>query len=127
MSILTRWGAIEQNTFCMAAIVKSDMAATKIIFTHPYFPSPTQLLAYHLLLRSYIVLFERNCQKQILNGVYFEKQIWDQKRFAFKWKHWFLVSRRSELSKNVFGYNSPQNVNERFFPDIANLTAGMAN
>ena len=33
-----------------------------------------------------------------------------------------LVSGRSELSKNVFGYNSPQNWKERFFPDIANLT-----
>ena len=58
MSILLRWGAIEQNTFYMAAILKSEMAATKIIFTHPYFPSPTQLLAYHFLSRSYIALFE---------------------------------------------------------------------
>ena len=33
-----------------------------------------------------------------------------------------LVSGRSELSKNVFGYNSPQNWKELFFPDIANLT-----
>ena len=108
--------------FAMAAILKSEMVATKLIFTHPYFPSPTQLLAYPLSSRSYIALFERNCQKQILNGVHFGNQIWDQKRSPFKWKHWFLVSRRSELSKNVFGYNSPQNVNERFFPDIANLT-----
>ena len=102
MSILPRWGAIEQNTFCMAAILKSEMAATKIIFTHPYFSSPTQLLAYPLLSRLYIALFERYYQKQILNGVHFKNQIWDQKRFPFKWKHWSLVSGRSELSKNVF-------------------------
>ncbi len=50
MSILPRWGAIGQNTFCMAAILKSEMAATKTIFTHPYFPSPTQLLAYPIVI-----------------------------------------------------------------------------
>ena len=38
MSILPHWGAIEKNTFCMAAILKSEMASTKIMFNYPYFP-----------------------------------------------------------------------------------------
>ena len=49
-------------------------------------------------------------------------QIGGPKRCPFKWKHWYLVSERSELSKNVYIYNSPKNMNERFFLDIATLT-----
>ena len=30
----------------------------------------------------------------------------------------------SELSKNIFGYNSPHNSNKRFFLDVATLTMG---
>ena len=75
-----------------------------------------------MLSRSSIVLFERYCQNKIFEGVHFEIQIGGPKCFPFKWKHWFLVSGMSELSKNIFGYNSPQNSNERFFLDIATLT-----
>ena len=75
-----------------------------------------------MLSRSSIVLFERYCQNKIFEGVHFEIQIGGPKSFPFKWKHWFLVSGMSELSKNIFGYNSPQNSNERFFLDIATLT-----
>ena len=75
-----------------------------------------------MLSRSNIVLFERYCQNQIFEGVHFEIQIGGPKRFPFKWKHWFLVSGMSDLSKNIFGYKSPQNMNERFFLDIATLT-----
>ena len=49
---------------------------------NPYFPSPTQSLEYPLLSRSYIALFERFCQKQILKGVDFEIQIEDQNIFS---------------------------------------------
>ena len=75
-----------------------------------------------MLSRSSIAVFERYCQNQIFEGVHFEIQIGGPKRFPFKWKHWFLVSERSELSKNVYIYNSPKNMNERFFLDIATLT-----
>ena len=75
-----------------------------------------------MLSRSCIAVFERYCQNQIFEGVHFEIQIGGPKRFPFKWKHWFLVSERSELSKNVYIYNSPKNMNERFFLDIATLT-----
>ncbi len=74
-----------------------------------------------MLSRSSIALFERYCQNQIFEGVHFEMQIGGPKRCPFKWKHWFLVSERSELSKNVYIYNSPKNMNERFFLDIATL------
>ena len=75
-----------------------------------------------MLSRSRIVLVERYCQNQIFEGVHFEMQIGGPKRCPFKWTHWFLVSERSELSKNVYIYNSPKNMNERFFLDIATLT-----
>ena len=75
-----------------------------------------------MLSRSSIVLFERYCQNKIFEGVHFEIQIGGPKSFPLKWKHWFLVSGMSELSKNIFGYNSPQNSNQRFFLDIATLT-----
>ena len=75
-----------------------------------------------MLSRSSIVLFEKYCQNKIFEGVHFEIQIDGPKSFPFKWKHWFLVSGMSELSKNIFGYNSPQNSNERFFLDITTLT-----
>ena len=76
-----------------------------------------------MLSRSSIVLFERYCQNKIFEGVHFEIQIGEPKSFPFKWKHWFSVSGMSELSKNIFGYNSAQNSNERFFLDIATLTS----
>ena len=75
-----------------------------------------------MLSRSSIVLFERYCQNKIFEGVHFEIQIGGPNSFPLKWKHWFLVSGMSELSKNIFGYNSPQNSSERFFLDIATLT-----
>ena len=75
-----------------------------------------------MLSRSSIAVFERYCQNQIFEGLHFEIQIGGPKHFPFKWKHWFLVSERSELSKNVYIYNSPKNMNERFFLDIATLT-----
>ena len=75
-----------------------------------------------MLSRSSIVLFERYCQNKIFEGVHFEIQTGGPKSFPFKWKNWFLVSGMSELSKNIFGYNSPQNSSERFFLDIATLT-----
>ena len=60
--------------------------------------------------------------KQLLDGVHFAIQDGGPKSFPFKWKHWFLVSERSQLSKNVFGYNSPQKSSESFFLDITTLT-----
>ena len=70
-----------------------------------------------------IALFERYCQNQIFEGVHFEIEIGGPKLFPFKWKHWvFLVSGMSDLSKNVFDYKAPQNMNERSFLDIATLT-----
>ena len=60
--------------------------------------------------------------KQLLDGVHFAIQDGGPKSFPFKWKHWFLVSERSQLSKNVFGYNSPQKSSESFFLDVATLT-----
>ena len=60
--------------------------------------------------------------KQLLDGVHFAIQDGGPKSFPFKWKHWFLISERSQLSKNVFGYNSPQKSSERFFLDVAILT-----
>ena len=50
--------------------------------------------------------------KQLLDGVHFAIQDGGPKSFPFKWKHWFLISERSQLSKNVFGYNSPQKSSE---------------
>ena len=50
--------------------------------------------------------------KQLLDGVHFVIQDGGLKGFPFKWKHWFLVSERSELSKNVYIYNSAKNMNE---------------
>ena len=45
------------------------------------------------------------------------------KMFPFKWKHWFLFSGMSELSKNrIFGSNSSQHSNKRFFLDIPTMT-----
>ena len=61
--------------------------------------------------------------KQLLDGVHFAIQDGGPKSFPFKWKHWFLVSERSQLSKNVFGYNSPQKSSESFFLDVATLTS----
>ena len=61
----------------------------------------------------------------MFEGVHFEIQIGGPKRFPFKWKHWFLVSGMSELSKNIFVYNSPQNSSERVFLDITTLTISM--
>ena len=58
----------------------------------------------------------------MLDGVHFAIQDGGPKSFPFKWKHWFLVSERSQLSKNVFGYNSPQKSSESFFLDVATLT-----
>ena len=75
----------------------------KLYLINPYFTSPTQLLACPVLSRSSIVLFERYCQNKIFEGVHFEIQIDGPKSFPFKWKHWFLVSGMSELSKNIFG------------------------
>ena len=60
--------------------------------------------------------------KQLLDGVHFAIQDGGPKSFPFKWKHWFLVSERSQLSKNVFVYNSPQKSSESFFLDVATLT-----
>ena len=60
--------------------------------------------------------------KQLLDGVHFAIQDGGPTSFPFKWKHWFLVSERSQLSKNVFGYNSPQKSSESFFLDVATLT-----
>ena len=61
----------------------------------------------------------------MFEGVHFEIQIGGPKSFPFKWKHWFLVSGMSELSKNIFVYNSPQNSSERVFLDITTLTISM--
>ena len=78
-----------------------------------------------MLSRSSIALFERYCQNQMFEGVHFEIQIGGPKSFPFKWKHWFLVSGMSELSKNIFVYNSPQNSSERVFLDITTLTTSV--
>ena len=98
----------------------------KLDLINPYFTSPTQLKAYPVLSRSSIALFERYCQNQIFEGVHFEIQIGGPKSFALKWNHWFLVSGMSELSKNIFGYNSPHNSNNIlcFFLDVSTLTMG---
>ena len=47
-----------------------------------------------------------------VDGVHFATKDGGPKSFPFKWKHWFLVSERAELSKNVYIYNSPKNMNE---------------
>ena len=65
-----------------------------------------------------LVLYERYCQNQIFEGIHFEIQIGGSKSVRLKWKHWLLFSGMSELSKNIFGYNSPQNLNEHFVLDI---------
>ena len=64
----------------------------------------------------------RDIVQTIFEGVHFEIQIGGPKRFPFKWKHWFLVSEMSDLSQNVYIYNSPNNMNERLCLDIATLT-----
>ena len=74
-----------------------------------------------MLSRSSIAFFERYCQNQI-RGSILKFRLADQKVFCSNVNIVFWVSGMSELSKHIFGYNSPQNSNERFFFDIATLT-----
>ena len=66
--------------------------------------------------RSSIALFDMRDNCQIFEGVHFEIQIGGSKKFRSTANIVFLFSGMSELSKNIFGYNSPQNWNEfKFF------------
>ena len=89
---------------------------------NPYLPHPRNCR--HIPCYCVRVLF---CLRDIvktryLRGSILKSRLADQKSFPFKWKHWFLVSGMSDLSKNIFGYNCPQNTSKRFFLDIATLT-----
>ena len=97
------------------------MATTKIVNQSILFPT-----AKHVDIATKIEFLycfaSEILSKQLLDGVHFAIQDGGPKSFPFKWKHWFLVSERSQLSKNVFGYNSPQKSSESFFLDVATLT-----
>ena len=100
LPILFRLGNIDKLTFWVAAILDYKMATTESI--NQSIPKIEFLycLACDIL------------SKQLLDGVHFAIQDGGLKKFPFKWKHWFLVSERYELSKNVYIYNSPKNMNE---------------
>ena len=89
---ITRWPPPKVLINPSFATVKNIVIATQIEFRY--------CLACEIL------------SKQLLEGVHFAIQDGGPKSFPFKWKHWFLVSERSELSKNVYIYNSPKNMNE---------------
>ena len=101
---LLRLGNIDKFTFWVAAILDYKMATTKIVKQSIHFPRAKNV---GIATKSEF-LYCLACEilsKQLL-GVHFAIQDGGPKSFPFKWKHWFLVSERSQLSKNVFGYNS---------------------
>ena len=87
------------------------MAATKIVNQSILFPTARNVdIATKI---EFLYCFASEIlSKQLLDGVHFAIQDGGPKSVPFKWKHWFLVSERSQLSKNVFGYNSPQKSSE---------------
>ena len=110
----------------MAAILDYKMATTKIVNQSILFPTAKNVdIATKI---EFLDCFASEIlSKQLLDGVHFAIQDGGPKSFPFKWKHWFLVSERSQLSKNVFGYNSPQKSSESFFLDVATLTKTFTN
>ena len=105
----------------MAAILEYKKATTNIVNQSIIFPTAKNVdIATKI---EFLYCFASEIlSKQLLDGVHFAIQDGGPKSFPFKWKHWFLVSERSQLSKNVFGYNSPQKSSESFFLDVATLT-----
>ena len=95
----------------MAAILDYKMATTKIVNQSILFPTAKNIdIATKI---EFLYCFASEIlSKQLLDGVHFAIQDGGPKSFPLKWKHWFLVSERSQLSKNVFGYNSPQKSSE---------------
>ena len=118
---MLRLRSIDKLTFWVAAILDYKMATTKIVNQSILFPTAKNIdIATKI---EFLYCFASEIlSKQLLDGVHFAIQDGGPKSFPFKWKHWFLVSERSQLSKNVFGYNSPQKSSESFFLDVATLT-----
>ena len=83
-------------------MLSSNICVNKVYLISPYFTSPTQLQAYPLLSRSSIALSD---VRDIVKTRYFRGPFLNPDRlfkmFPFKWKHWFLFSGMSELSKNI--------------------------
>ena len=79
-----------------------------IIFNQPIFPlTHTHVGISRVIAFEYVGLFEGYCKKKhILEGPHLEIQIGDQKVFSSNVNIVFLVSGRSQLSKNIFGYKS---------------------
>ena len=104
--------------FWVAAPLDSNMATSKIVNQSTFSPQP-KTLAYPLKLNCLYCLACEVLSIQLLDGVHFEVQDGGQNSFPFKWKHWFLVSERSDLSQNVYIYNSPKKFERKY---IATLT-----
>ena len=77
------------------------MASTKLVNQSILFPTAKHVVDFLYCLACEIL------SKQLLDGVHFAIQDGGPKSVPFKWKHWFLVSERSELSKNVYIHISP--------------------
>ena len=102
---------IDKLTFWMAAILDYKMASTKSVNQSILLPTAKNVVIASNIYFLYCLACEI-LSKQLLDGVHFAIQYGGPKMFSFKWKHWFLVSEMSELSKNVYIYISPLNMNE---------------
>ena len=102
---------IDKLTFWVAAILDFKMATTNIVNQFILFPTAKNVGIDTTIEFLYCLACEI-FSKQLLGSVHFAIQDGGPKSFQFKWKHWFLVFERSELSKNVYIYNSPKNSNE---------------
>ena len=111
LPILFHLGNIDKLTFWVAAILNYKMATTESINQAILFPT-AKIIVIATTIEFVYCLACDVLSKQLLDGVHFAIQDGGLICFPFKWKHWFLVSERSELSKNVYIYNSPKNMNE---------------
>ena len=106
-----RLGSIDKLTFWVAAILDYKMATTESINQSILSPTAKNIVIATKIEFLYCLACEV-LSKQLLDGVHFAIQDGRLKGFPFKWKHRFLVSERSDLSKNVYIYNSPKNMSE---------------
>ena len=87
------------------------MTTTESIYQSILFPTAKNIVIASKIEFLYCLACEI-LSKQLLDGVYFAIQDGGPNSFPYKWKHWFLVSERSELSKKLFIYNFSKNMNK---------------
>ena len=83
------------------------MATTKIVNQSILYPT-TKNVDISTKIEFLLCLSLRDIVSTAVRWCQFLSPRWRTKSFPFKWKHWFFVSERSDLSKNVYIYNSPK-------------------